>query len=197
VSNEVIAIDIDEVLFPFVENFVEHDNAIYGGNVSPAQFTSYAFEHVLNISLEESVERVYSFNGVDHRHITPIELSVHAIQKLSEKYDLAVITARHPKFESNTLAWLEHHLPEVFSAVHFIGYAAIMEKPRTKAEVCRELGASTLVDDSLEHVTLASAEGIESVLFGNYPWNQAGELPEGVTRCNDWQEVLEYFDARG
>ena len=195
-SREVIAVDIDEVLFPFVEGFIEHDNSIHEGELTVEQFTSYAFEEVIDIPMAEAVARVYSFNDAEHGHIKPIELSEQAIESLAERYELAVITARHPQFEKNTKAWLKRHLPEVFSAVHFIGYAAVMEKPRTKAEVCHELGAVALIDDSLNHVAGCAAAGIEGILFGDYPWNQASDLPKGVTRCPDWQAVLEYFDER-
>jgi uncharacterized HAD superfamily protein len=38
---------------------------------------------------------------------------------------------------------------------------------------------------------------MSGVLFGNYPWNQVDKLPDNVVRVNNWQEVLEYFDAKG
>jgi uncharacterized HAD superfamily protein len=67
---------------------------------------------------------------------------------------------------------------------------------RPKSEVCIELGVSYLIDDNLTAVTQTSAFGIKALLFGDYPWNQAKELPEGVTRVKNWQEVLEYFDGQ-
>ncbi len=32
-------------------------------------FLSYAFEHVLDLPMEEAVKRVYDFNGSEHEHI--------------------------------------------------------------------------------------------------------------------------------
>ena len=87
-------------------------------------------------------------------------------------------------------------MPGFFSDVLHIGYADVMEKPVKKVDMCKRLGAIALIDDSLSHVTECAEEGIEGVLFGDYPWNQADELPSGVTRCVDWPAVLEYFDAR-
>jgi hypothetical protein len=30
-------------------------------------------------------------------------------------------------------------------------------------------------------------------LFGDYTWNQADDLPNGITRVKDWAAVEEYF----
>lgn len=72
-----------------------------------------------------------------------------------------------------------------------------MEKPKTKAEICHALGASTLIDDSLVHVSQCVDAGIDGILFGDYPWNQSAQLPDGIKRCVDWSAVLEHFDGRG
>lgn len=197
-SREVIAVDLDEVAFPFVENFIVHDKEHHGSDLRPQDFFCYAFEDVMNISLDEAVERVYHFNGADHDHIMPLEGSAGAIQRLGEKYDLVVVTARHPQFAGHTEQWLERRLPNAFSGVEFIGYAAVMgEAAKKKIDVCRELGAIALIDDSVGHVTECAEAGTPGVLFGDYPWNQAPGLHPLVTRCNDWPAVEEYFDARG
>lgn len=195
-SREVIAVDVDEVLFPFVSEFVKFDNAIYGGEVCAAQFSTYAFEDVLKIPLDESVERVYSFNRADHAHIEPLEQARDALITLSERFDMVIVTARHPQFETNTSSWLQRHLDGFFSSLSHIGYAPLMEKPVKKVDVCRELGAMALIDDSVGHVSECAEAGIDGILFGDYPWNQTNELPAGVIRCKNWPAVLEYFNER-
>ncbi|HEY5267859.1 MAG TPA: hypothetical protein VII94_01850, partial [Candidatus Saccharimonadales bacterium] len=79
--------------------------------------------------------------------------------------------------------------------VVMIGWAPIMEKPLTKAEVCIDLGAIALIDDSLPHILHAVESGVEGVLFGNYPWNQTLELPIGAIRTESWPKVLEHFNV--
>jgi hypothetical protein len=32
--------------------------------------------------------------------------------------------------------------------------------------------------------------GLMAILFGKYPWNQNGALPEGVLRSENWKETL-------
>ncbi|MGH7234327.1 MAG: hypothetical protein ACREF7_02680, partial [Candidatus Saccharimonadales bacterium] len=73
-------------------------------------------------------------------------------------------------------------------------YAPMMEAPKSKAEVCQELGAIALIDDSLGHTKECAEVGIEGILFGDYYWNQVDVLPPGVTRCVDWQAVNQHFN---
>lgn len=195
-GRETIAVDIDEVIFPFVDEFVVYDNERFGGNFTREDFFCYRFEDVLEIPMEQAVQRVYEFNSADHGHISPLSEAHEAITALNEHYNLTVVTARHPQFEPVTRRWLNRHLPGFFEGVLHIGYAKVMERPVKKVEMCRRLGAIALIDDSLEHVTECAKQGIRGVLFGDYPWNQAEALPEGVTRCADWQAVLRYFDVR-
>lgn len=195
-SKEIIAVDVDEVLFPFVEEFVKHDNAIHGGQFTAAQFSTYAFENVLQTTMHDSMTRVYDFNRIDHSHIEPLEQARQALITLSEQFDLAIVTARHPQFEANTSSWLSRHLDGFFTSLSHIGYSPVMEKPVKKVDVCQELGAIALIDDSISHVSECAQEGLEGILFGNYPWNQADRLPSGVVRCLDWPAVLEHFDGR-
>ncbi|MFO0781900.1 MAG: hypothetical protein U0524_03360 [Candidatus Saccharimonadales bacterium] len=196
-TREKIAVDIDEVLFPFMPHFLEHHNSQNETNVIAEQFRTYNFATDLGVPLEEAVDHAYSFTGADHGHIRPIEDAKQGIDKLAEKYELSIVTARHPQFEANTLSWVNEHFPDVFSNITFIGFAAIMEKPKTKAEICHALGASTLIDDSLVHVSQCVDAGIDGILFGDYPWNQSAQLPDGIKRCVDWSAVLEHFDGRG
>lgn len=53
-----------------------------------------------------------------------------------------------------------------------------------------------LVEDHLDHAAAVAAEGIDVVLFGLYPWNQAEKLPERVTRVPDWPTATELLIAR-
>lgn len=194
-SKEVIAIDVDEVLLPFIQNFLLDYNQENGTNYQPHDFSSYHFHGPLGISVEESVEKVYSYLRQDHSHIEPLEGVEEALEWLSARFDLEIVTARHPEFEVNTLKWLQDKLPDRFRALKMIGYSPVMEKSVTKAEICMEINAIALIDDSLDHVTECAAIGVRGLLFGDYPWNQAEKLPYGVTRCRDWQEVVAHFNV--
>jgi uncharacterized HAD superfamily protein len=196
-EREKIGIDVDEVLLPFAREFINYDRQRYPSDLRIEDFFCYRFEDVINISLEEAKQRVYDFNGADHSLIAPIEGAQEGLERLGDKHDLVVVTARHPQFASNTRSWLDIYLEDYFADIVHIGYAPLMEHPKRKVDICRDLGLIALIDDSVDHVTECAEEGIEGILFGDYPWNQVDELPSGVTRCANWAAVLEHFDGRG
>ncbi|HEY4161285.1 MAG TPA: hypothetical protein VGM08_04450, partial [Candidatus Saccharimonadales bacterium] len=92
--------------------------------------------------------------------------------------------------------WLRRYFPEMFASVNFSNLFDA-EKRRSKGELCVEMGASFLIDDHLPNVKSAAEHGLQAVLFRDYSWNRAGELPAGVPRCVNWPAVLEHFDAIG
>jgi len=142
------------------------------------------------------MERIFAFHDMDDLHIEPLSEAQEALGKLSIDFDLQIITARDPRFELSTKAWVKKNFEGVFSDVFLIGHPAAMEKPQTKAVLCREIGAFAMIDDSVKHVSSCAEVGVEGVLFGDYPWNQVEPMPAGVTRCIDWSAVREYFDVR-
>lgn len=197
-SKEVIATDIDEVLFPFVAEFAGWHNQEYGTDLSFGDFKSYEFQEVIGVSIPETVHRVHSFLSVDHGHATvsPLEKSQEAVATLGEDYRLAAVTARHPQFEDPTLHYILQYYQGQITDLTLVGHKETLETVRTKAEVCLEIGAIALIDDSVQHVVGCVEAGVEGLLFGDYPWNQIEELPKGVVRCPNWSGVLEHFGVR-
>ncbi len=193
-KRERIAIDVDEVLFPFLDEFIQYHNNKYGTSLTRDQVDNYEFSKALKLDIPATVQRIYNFHEhLGNKTVEPFEASKEAIAKLSKKYDLSIVTARHPKFEDMTTEWLKRHYGDIFKNINHIGFAPIMEKARTKAEVCLEIKAIALIDDSVDHILGCSAVGIDGILFGDYPWNQYNSLPPNVTRCINWGEVLRHF----
>ena len=194
VGKKIIAVDIDEVLFPFMDAFRVHHNKTYGTQFGREDILSYDLSKELGISAQDAVNRVYDFHQSEgYKLVSPLAAAHAAIVKLAIVYDLEAVSARLPQLSSITAGQLDKYFPNCFTGITSIGYAAILEKPRTKAEVCLELHAFSLIDDQLHHAEQAAKQGIQVVLFGNYSWNQADNLPKGVTRCRDWSTVLKYF----
>lgn len=194
-SSETIAVDIDEVLFPFAEQFIKHHNSTYGTDHIVEEFLTYEFQHIIQQDFEETVRRIFEVTEQECLHIEPIEHSVDAIKSLGSKYNLEIISARHPDHEKPIRSWIEKHYGNSFGGINFVGHPGYMESYRSKAEVCEDLGAIALVDDSALHVRTCAEKGIEGILFGNYPWNKTAELPADVSRCFDWVAVKEHFRA--
>jgi beta-phosphoglucomutase-like phosphatase (HAD superfamily) len=91
--------------------------------------------------------------------------SVEALNRLHERGMLAgYITRRPPQTRELTEAWLRRHgYPDV--PVHFVGVAAaIASYDLCKSTVCRQIGATHLVDDHATEISQAAAAGIEVVV---------------------------------
>ncbi len=189
-SREVLAIDVDEVQFPFVPSFAEYNNQEYGTNLRPDDFLSYYFEDILQVPTEEVTRRVHAFHERDDLHVEPLIGAAEAIGELALRYDLVVVTARHPRFELRTTTWIQNRIGDYFSEFRHVGYSG------SKIEVCRQIGAKVLIDDSPNYIRSCAGTDIEGVLFGDYNWNRSEPLPPSAVRAVDWGAVLEHFDAR-
>ena len=195
-AKPVLAIDIDEVLFPFLPELIKHHNEIYGTDFSVAEFNTYDFYKIWGGTSEETVEKVHVFLKLPQTHVPPLGQAARAIKRLKQDYKLVVITSRDKQLEERTREWLLHHFPDTFHEIILAGNHYTGLHFRTKIEVCRELGAFCLIDDNLSYVRQCAAEGVPAILFGDYGWNQAGELPAGVTRAKDWDEVVELLTKK-
>jgi FMN phosphatase YigB (HAD superfamily) len=124
--------------------------------------------------------------------------AVSALQALKERYELVILTSRRNVVKDETLAWLNDVFADVFSEVHFTGFWDTISEDShlmTKGELAKQIGADYLIDDQAKHCMAAAGAGIRSILFGDYAQTRNLDLPSGVTRCKDWAEVLDYFDA--
>lgn len=189
-AKPVLAIDIDEVLFPFVPELLRHHNEIYGTELKFEDFTSYDFAEVWGGTSREAVDKVHAFLNLSQQHVEPLGEAFKAISALKQRYKLVVITSRDRQLEERTTEWLVHHFPDAFHDIILAGNHHTGLAFRTKIEICQELAAICLIDDSLRYVTECSERGLRAILFGDYPWNRLDELPEGVARAKDWAEVV-------
>lgn len=104
--------------------------------------------------------------------IEPVPMALEVLSRMKQVYSLHIVTARQHIVEDATRAWLHRHYPNIFDDIHFGNHYSTTGKSRSKAEMCKAIGAQVLIDDSLIYATQCSLAGISVVLFGNYPWNQ-------------------------
>lgn len=198
-TKPIIAVDIDDVLCGQNEAIMRFVNEKYGLNLTledysiEGEYWGY-WEKVWDVSPEEANKRLDAFHEAEGTMTQePLDEVLEVLKDLKQRYDLIIVTARHDKQTEVTHKWLKRHFPKTFKGVHFvqIWHGNIQ---MTKAQVCKEVGAGYLIDDNLEHCTLAAESGVHALLFGEYGWNKSGELPNGITRVKDWRAVKEYFD---
>lgn len=188
-----IAIDVDDVLAMHYEALVDFYNSTYDADLRLEDYTTDHWSNVWGLDEAETRKRAEAFadSGL-HLDFLLKRGAQEAVKKLREHYTLVIVTARRQQNVKPTLIWLTKHFPDVFAETRFLPIWETDTK-QTKADICKELGADVLVDDSIKHCGIAASEGMKAVLFGDYPWNRAEQLPDGVTRCDDWPAVVEYF----
>ena len=196
-NKPIIAVDIDDVLVPHVEDLISWHNREYGTKMSLKDYHSRDPKDWGSDTIEEAVKRVQRFfTKPEFLHARPMDNAAQTLSKLSEKYNLIVITSRDNIIEGVTNDWLDRHFPKIFQEAYFTARFNLEGKSGKKSTVALNAKANYLIDDTLENVIEGAEAGLEVLLFGDYPWNQIEELPERVTRVKNWQEVLEYFDGR-
>lgn len=106
------------------------------------------------------------------------------LSSLAPRFRFAVVTSRQAAVEGATRSWLERQFPGIFESVHFGNHYALDGTPaRSKAEICKEIGAVALIDDSRHHALECARAGLKCViLFGDYSWNRPsmGSAPESA-----------------
>lgn len=187
----VIAVDVDDVLVPHADHLIGFLNRTFHSNISLDRF--FSFEEIVELAggnERELVEQTRLFlDSIEFTGIGPVAEAVQVIERLKTRYGLVIVTARPLVIEAMTRRWLEEHFPASFDSAHFVNLDWDWGRGHrtSKMEVCRAAGASILIDDSSFQIEEAVANGMQGLLFGDYPWN--AHLPEGATRVGDWPEV--------
>ncbi|MCX6747100.1 MAG: hypothetical protein NTU63_03120 [Candidatus Pacearchaeota archaeon] len=190
-----IGIDLDDVSLNFVDALILYHNETYGTNIKREQVQSFSFQNIWGGTLEERVKKVNDFFRTSYfDNIQPIEGAVDAISILASSDDLFAVTSRPFFVKEKTERSVNKFFKDKFQGIYHSSnhYSKAENSGKTKAQLCNELGVSSLIDDSLDYIIQCSSAGIKGILFGNYPWNQnKGKLPDNVTRVKNWNGVLE------
>ena len=191
---EIIAIDADDTLFNENDAVREYMNETYGFThtkkdyLKPGEFFGY-WERIWNVEPSQADEMYEGFLASSHKALLPpVEGAIDAITSLKEKYELVIVTSRGAAQQELTHSALAEHFPRAFADVHFVPLWGGGEKA-TKAKICNEIGATTLIDDNYEHCRLAAEAGVRAILFGDYGWNRNQDLVPGIVRCTNWAAV--------
>jgi uncharacterized HAD superfamily protein len=197
-KRQVIAVDVDDVLAAEAEFVVAYSNKHWGHQLTLEDYQEN-WSAMWDVDIEEVERRATEL----HRPGLPtsyrlLDGAVSALQALKERYELVILTSRRNVVKDETLAWLNDVFADVFSEIHFTGFWDTISEDShlmTKGELAKQIGADYLIDDQAKHCMAAAGAGIRSILFGDYAQTRNLDLPSGVTRCKDWAEVLDYFNA--
>lgn len=192
---ENIVVDCDDVIVNFHTLLRLWHNAAYGTNLKHEDVTTYRFSEIWGVTVEEGIRRVNEFHHSEYarNNIRLIEGAVEGVDILSKRAKrLFLGTSRPIEIREDTEKLLNTYFRGKFSEVFYCSnhYSKARNSGMSKGELCKKLNA-WLIDDSLDYVKQVALMGLMAILFGNYPWNQNGILPEGVSRAENWKRALE------
>lgn len=186
----IIGIDLDDVVIDFSNTLHAYHNERYGTSVIREDMTSYGFENIWDCTPEEASKKVFEFYATaSHDDALPVPGASEALAILKEAHELHIISSRGDQIADLTLRWIDKNFPGHFKSVNLTNqYFGILGKIRSKADVCRELHADVMIEDSLSQAKEITPV-VSKVFLLDCPWNQ-GELPKNVMRVYSWADII-------
>ncbi|KAF7320185.1 Protein kinase domain-containing protein [Mycena kentingensis (nom. inval.)] len=184
-AERVIAVDLDDVLSQTNAIVAQWHNERYGTHMELSHF--YYFYYWKNPfwgTPQETMEKVKEFYKTDYLfRAPPVPGAREGIQALRDLgYKLVIVTARNADVADASWEWVQLHFPNLFSHIVFTGQFKDAHKLHhselltnlTKAQVCAELKAQILIDDSAENAIQVSTASTPTpvLLFGEYEWGK-------------------------
>jgi uncharacterized HAD superfamily protein len=195
-EKKTIAVDVDDVSLDFVLSFVRFYNARYGTDFVKKDFFSYDLWKVLGITKEKITQRMSLFYESDYfDEIEPVQDAQEALYILNQKRNNVFVTSRPIKIKLKTDLSLRRNFKDSYSETFYSG--DFNGQGKSKAEICKELGAFLIIEDCLKYALDCSSHGIP-VFLVDQPWNQNGDLSNTlVTRIKGgWSEILGKISSR-
>lgn len=176
-----IAIDLDEVLVPFLRPLAK-----YHGRELPKSKHSYVFGKVFNCPQEEAQNMIYEYyKSPEFLYTKPLLGSQAAMARFRTQVNkMYIVTGRQQIAREQTELWIQRYFPDVFDDVIFTN--SYTKHEISKVDICRALSIGCIVDDSLDTCKECWENGILAVNFVGdakhvYPWCE-----ESANSVNGW-----------
>lgn len=161
-SPKHIALDLDEVISPFLCHFTRYYNRKVNNSCHKSlkkyikktqTIQAYDFSSILGIEDFETKIHVKEFyNSYDAKYIQPYEGYVEYIKSLKDKgHKLSIVTGRqnYENCRDLTHAFVGHYFGSTFDNIAFCNSYSLEGSSSPKSEVCKDLGVDVLVDDNI------------------------------------------------
>ena len=188
---DVIACDVDDILFEFYLMLALWHNELHGTDLRKDDFVSYFVHEVWQVPSEEAVRRVWQFYGTEgFRYLPVVHGAAEGVRRLAETYDLVAVTGRPHGLAPITEDSIDRHFAGCFTAIHHTDAFGIGGGvPVPKVDVCAKIGARILIEDYQGHALPCADAGMD-VLLLDQPWNKQVSVPDGIIRVRSWDGIL-------
>lgn len=196
-----IYVDMDDVLCETARGFLALLSSEYGKTVAFEEITSFDLSRSFSMSrseIDEFMERAHRDSLL--ADLEPIPGALGAVEAwAASRYTIEIVTGRPPSTAHVSRQWLESFGVPYDSLTFLAKYVGLHSDEDTmQAKPLSELSGDDYllaVEDSRDMAMfLGGTLGVRVALLDR-PWNRNGSepLPETVTRCSGWDEVLERF----
>ncbi|KAJ7693618.1 hypothetical protein B0H17DRAFT_1009900 [Mycena rosella] len=181
----VIAVDLDDVLSQTNRMIAQWHNDKFGSQMTLEHFYYYYYwKNPYWGTVKETFDKVKDFYSTDAIfQALPVPGAREGVQALRDMgYTLVIVTARMPDVADASWEWVEKYFPGAFAHLVFTGQFKDAHKLHhnevltnlTKSQVCADLKAQVLIDDSAENAIQCSTAvpPTRVLLYGNYQWNK-------------------------
>jgi len=192
-SKPVLAVDLDECVGFFVKAIVKWHNRIYGTDHTIGMFSTFRFCDVWGGTDQEVIRKIRKFFVTDDFYnLEPVPGALEALTELKDHFEIYIVTARQNCLEAVTRTWLLRHYPGIFHGVRFGNHYSASGVKKAKSQICEEIGACVLIDDSPKHVEDCARVLPLTVLFNwnnQHNWSTMPAVPERVVEAADWADM--------
>jgi len=194
-EKKIIAFDCDGVLSDTARQMVLWHNENYGTRHKVEDIKTYFISELWRCSREEEFRKFEEFYKSSYFSAVPVvDGAVEGIRTITNHnpYTVALtLTARPENIHDVTRKWFRRNFPGKFNGIYFskphgVDDNSYLDKP----EWCKKLEVGIIVEDSAENAIRCYESGIRAIVF-NQPWNVDIELPNGIERAKNWEELTE------
>ena len=169
-----IAIDIDEVLVPFLSPMAKYHNK----TISKTRY-SYVYRDIFDITEEESQKMVQEFyKSQAFTWLVPMRGAQRAMYNLRRCTDkMYIVTGRQDTVREETEDWIDTFFPNIFDDVILTNSYTPHEVK--KSDICRALNIGLIIDDNKGICDQCIEAGTDALNFIGeevYPWCEESEI---------------------
>lgn len=115
--------------------------------------------------------------------------------KESGKFEFHIVTSRQTHLEPLTRGWIDRYFPDVFTTIHHGNHYGAGAK-KEKNEICRELGATVLIDDNWKYIKQVCDDGLTGIMLNlndTYNWSRPEAIPSNCFVAQNWDQIKDYL----
>ena len=177
-----IAIDIDEVLVPFLNPMARYHKQKSGTQKTDKPKYSYVYRDIFNVTEEESQKMVREFYKSSHfKALKPIRGSQRAMRSIRRNAEkMYIVTGRQDVVREDTELWVDYFFTGIFDDVILTNSYTPNEVK--KVDICRALNIGFIIDDNKAICDACIESGMTALNFIGtheedvYPWCEESEI---------------------